>query len=357
MNLQRSVLSVGSLAAAFILGWIASGLNVRAEKEKPAAEKPAGKGWVKGKGWGWIWGKEDEVGALNAATPDTVKAALGTVKDGKVFDLGIPYDRNSFKWFGHSPAEVILFRGPEGVKRQGDHDFITDPKINVNKLGWHSCAVFINDNVGTQIDGLGHITMGADNHWYNGFKETEWGGNFGIRKCDANSIPPIITRGVLIDVAAHRGVEALPPHFTITAEELKGALEKQGTKLQVGDTVLIRTGAMRYWGENGSDHANLGKHDSAGIDLGAARWLVEQNGAILIGSDTSSLERLPPAGEKSRFIPAHQYLLVEQGVHIGEFHFLEDLAKSKTYEFCYVCLTNKIRGTTAGFTLRPIAIR
>ena len=56
----------------------------------------------------------------------------------------------------------------------------------------------------TQIDGLGHITAGDDNHWYNGFKEADWGGNFGIRKCDATTIPPIITRGVLLDVAGAR---------------------------------------------------------------------------------------------------------------------------------------------------------
>ena len=53
----------------------------------------------------------------------------------------------------------------------------------------------------------------------------------------------------------------------------------------------------------------------------------------------------------------HRYLLTQQGVHIGEFHNLEELAQSRVYEFCYICMTNKIRGTTAGFTLRPIAMR
>jgi kynurenine formamidase len=357
MYWRRGVLGIGGLMAAFALGWLAAGWQVRAEKAADVDSKAAIKGWKKGTGWGWIWGKDDEVGALNGITPAAVKAAAGLVKEGKVFDLGIAYDRASFKWHGHSPCEVVLFRGPEGVKRQGDHDFITDPKVNVNRLGWHSCAVFINDNVGTQIDGLAHITVGEDNHWYNGFKEADWGGNFGVRKCDAVSIPPIVTRGVLLDVAAFRGLEVLPPHYAITAEELKACAEKQGTELRPGDAVLVRTGAMRFWGENGKDHANLGKHDSAGIDLTAARWLVEEKGAVLIANDTSSLERGPAPGEKSRFIPVHQYLLVEQGVHIGEFHFLEDLARTKTYEFCYVCTTNKIRGTTAGFTLRPIAIR
>src|SRR5690606_6193518 len=101
----------------------------------------------------------------------------------------------------------------------------------------------------------------------------------------------------------------------------------------------------------------LAEHDSAGIDLAAAKWLVEQQGAILIGSDTSGLEWAPGPMDPPEFIPVHRYLLVEQGVHIGEFHDLEELAKTKTYEFCYVCMTNKIIGTAAGFALRPIAIK
>jgi kynurenine formamidase len=171
------------------------------------------------------------------------------------------------------------------------------------------------------------------------------------------TIPPIITRGVMIDVAALRKVDALPSHYKITASDLEGALAQQKTTLRPGDTVLIRTGSLRYWGENGADHKKLAEHDSAGIDLTAAKWLVEQKGAILIGSDTSGLEHLPGPKDKGGFLPVHRYLLVEQGVHIGEFHFLEQLAKEKVYEFCYVCMTNKIRGTTAGFALRPIAIR
>jgi kynurenine formamidase len=291
-------------------------------------------------------------------TPETIRKALGLVKEGKVYDLGVGYDRQSYKWPGHSPGEILSYRTPEGVKRQGDFKPAVDEKLNPRRMAWHSCALFINDNVATQIDSLGHITVGEDNHWYNGFKEADWGGNFGIRKCDATTIPPIITRGVMIDVAGARGVDALPSHYKITADDLEGALEKQKTKLRPGDTVLVRTGTCRFWKENGSDHDKIGAHDSAGIDLSAAKWLVEQQGAILIGSDTSGLEQLPAATEKNAsFIPVHRYLLVEQGVHIGEFHFLEELARDKVYEFCYFCSTNKIRGTAAGFCLRPMAVR
>src|SRR5262249_17477475 len=180
--------------------------------------------------------------------PATVRAALGLVKQGKVYDLGVGYDRLSFKWPGHSPGEILSFRTPEGVKRQGDFKPAVDPKLNPGKIGWHSCALFINDNVATQIDGLGHVTVGEDNHWYNDFKEADWGGNFGIRKCDVTTIPPIVTRGVMIDVAGFRKTEALPSNYRITPQDLQGALEKQQTRLRPGDTVLIRTGTLRYWG-------------------------------------------------------------------------------------------------------------
>ena len=314
------------------------------------------KGWKKGRGWGWVWGKDDEVGSLNAMTPQSVLEAIGLVKKGKIYDLGIDYDRTSYKWPGHSPGEIISFRTPEGVKRQQDLDF-TAPSANPARLAWHSCALFINDNVATQIDSLGHITTGEDDHWYNGFTEAEWGGNFGIRKADASTIPPIVVRGVLIDVAGHKGVEALAGETAIGPQDLEAALEKQGTTIQPGDAVFVRTGTLRYWGEAGGDHQKIGAHDSAGINLEAARWLVEEKGAIMVGSDTSGLEVAPaPAGSTS-FIPVHEYLLVEQGVHVAEFHYLEELAADRVYEFCYIAATNKIKGSTAGFTMRPIALR
>jgi kynurenine formamidase len=370
MNRSTAWLYLGGLCVVFAAGWYCGRGGHSSPSSSPsgtlidapvhAAEDKAegkAKGWQKGKGWGWIWGKDDEVGSLNAMTPATIKDATALIKIGKVYDLGVPYDRESFKWPGHSPGEVLTFRSPEGVKRQGDFKSVLDPKTNPQKMAWHSSALFINDNVATQIDGLGHITVGDDNHWYNGFKESDHGGNWGIRRCDAVSIPPIVTRGVLIDVAAFRKVDVLPAHYKITAEELQATLKAQGTELRVGDTVMIRTGTLRYWKDNGSDHKKIGEHDSAGIDLVAARWLVEQKGAILIGSDTSGLEHSPAPAEGGTFIPVHRYLLVEQGVHIGEFHYLEDLAKDQVYEFCYICTTNKIRGSAAGFALRPIAIR
>lgn len=341
------------------VGWLMfDGRSPATEQTETRAgvESAAIKGWKQGVGWGWIWGKDDEVGALNALTPATTLAALQLAQQGQVYDLGIAYDRSSYKWPGHCPCEVMTFRGPEGVKRQMDNEF-THPHVNAVGQAWHSCALFISDNVATQIDSLGHISAGDDNHWYNGFKEADWGGNFGIRKCDATTIPPVITRGVMLDIAGLKGVDALPAHYGITPDDVEAAVTKQSVELRPGDVVLFRTGTLRYWDSNGSQHEKIAEHDSAGITLATAKHLIERYGSIMIGSDTSGLEVSPAAEGSGTFIPVHNYLLVEQGVHIAEFHYLEDLARDQTYEFCYVGVTNKIAGTTAGFCMRPLAIR
>jgi kynurenine formamidase len=327
-----------------------------------AAQDSGTKKWVKGKGWGWVWGPQDEVGNLNEMTDASRLAALKLVREGKAYDLGLPYDRTSYKWPGHSPGEIISFRSPHGVKIQKDLPFTTPEGGNTGGTAWHSNAIFMNDNVATQIDGLGHITHGRDNHFYNGFKAEEWGGDFGLRKADVTTIPPIIARGVLIDVAGFKNLDALPSHYEITVADLEGALKAQNVDVTPGTVVLVRTGTARYWGESGSDHTKIGEHDSAGIGMSAAKWLVEQNGALAIGSDTSGLEYVPPKPEDSQavggsFNPVHVYLLVDQGVHILEFHNLERLAADRAYEFAYFLTTNAIRGTVAGTALRPVALR
>ena len=83
------------------------------------------KKWSKGKGWGWVWGPQDEVGNLNEMTDASRLAALKLVTQGRVYDLGLPYDRYSYKWPGHSPGEIISFRSPAGVRSQKDLAFTT----------------------------------------------------------------------------------------------------------------------------------------------------------------------------------------------------------------------------------------
>ena len=369
MKLRRALGTMAILGLGGILGGgLVVGMSGRGSVEAAAGPQVAGarasepaqaepiRGWKKGQGWGWGWGKDDEVGSLNALTDRSRAAALALATRGEVFDLGMTYSRRSYKWIGHSPGEIITFRSPDGVHRMKDPD-APPPEKNTDHVYWHSAALFLSDNVATQIDGLAHITAGLDYHWYNGFKESDWGGDWGPRKCDGPTIPPIVARGVLIDVAAFKQVEALPGHTLISTKDLQDTLAWEGVTLAPGDVVLVRTGTARYWGEDGADHARIGAHDSAGPDLAATRWLVEDQGAIMVGSDTSGYEVNPPPGSPDTGIPVHRYLLVEQGVHLGEFHNLEGLSKARAYKFCYIAAINKIKGTAAGFALRPIALR
>ena len=302
--------------------------------------------WQKGKGWGWIWGEGDEIGALNAMTSERVLEAFKLVKKGKVADLGVLVDRGSYRWAGHAPTEVMTYRTPHGERAVGDNvPGSNDPR-------WHSTVVFTCDNVGTHLDSLGHITVGkgADTHWYNGFKDDSYCGDFGIIKAGVDKFPPIVARGVLIDVAAFKKVEALPGHYAITPADLEQTLAWEKVELRVGDVALVRTGTGRFWGETGADHAKIGEYDTAGITLESAHWLIEQFGVILIGSDTSTVEVVP----FEEFV--HVYALVEQGVPLGALHNLELLSKERVYEFVYVATTNKIKGAAAGIAMRPIAI-
>jgi kynurenine formamidase len=353
-----AILGAGLMAGGARSPSVAFPLEAGANAAAQEAQVPSAplRGWQRGKGWGWIWGKDDQIGALNGLSNESRAAALALARRGEMFDLGMTYSRRSFKFPGHSPGEIITFRSPDGIDRMQDPDAPPADK-NPDHVFWHSAALFISDNVATQIDGLAHITSGLDYHWYNGFKESEWGGDWGPRKCDAPTIPPIIARGVLIDVAAFKNVDALPGHTAISRKDLADALAWEGASLAPGDVVLVRTGTGRYWGEDGADHARIAEHDSAGIDLDAAKWLIEEQGAVMIASDTSGLEVSPPPGSPGNGISAHRYMLVDQGVHIGEFHYLEDLSKAKSYTFCYIAAVNKIKGAAAGFALRPVALR
>jgi len=304
-------------------------------------------GWSRGKGWGWVWGETDEIGALNALAADSVLAALRSVSEGRVFDLGLTLDRQSFIGPYAARTEVLSFRAAKDFK----NEFGLDPE----GVSFNQTVVSLSDHAGTQLDGLCHATFGVDNHWYNGYAYADHWTDFGARAATASRMPPIVLSAVLIDVAGREGVDSLAKSFEIGPDLLASTLAAQDVDIQPGEAVLIRTGALRGWGESGGDHAALAEPDTAGITLASARWLVEEKGAILLASDTSTLEVVPPV-DGDNFAPVHKYLLVDQGVHIGELHYLEELAEARVYRCCYIALAPKLKGTTAGFALRPIAI-
>lgn len=304
-------------------------------------------GWQRGRGWGWIWGEDDEIGALNAMTEESVREALAGITQGRVFDLGLTVDMSSYLSPFHVKTSITSYRTSGDFKR--------DLQLDPDGVSFNTSLIVVSDHAGTQLDGLCHATFGADDHFYNGFTSGDFGGDYGLARASVAGMPPVVLTAVLIDVADHLGLPNLEAGFAIGPDLLAAALEARDADVAPGEAVFVRTGSLRHWGKTGSDHDALAGPDTSGLTLAAARWLVEEKGAILIGSDTSTLEVVPPA-DGDGISPVHAYLLVEQGVHMGELHMLEELAEAGLSRFCYVALTPKLRGVTGGFAMRPLAV-
>jgi kynurenine formamidase len=247
----------------------------------------------------------------------------------------------------HPQMEIVSYRSPRGIRNQGDQAWLNEN--NGANLAFISELVLGTVHSGTHIDALAHITVGHDDHWHGGFTAGEHLGDWGPLKGDATAIPPIICRGVLIDVAGHKGVDVLPGSEGISSDDLKAALAAQGVELRPRDAVLIRTG----YGSLYPDAERMKPYFGAGINADACRWLGAQ-GVVVAGGDTESLEQLPSADPENPHI-GHTILLVEHAIHIIEMLYLEELAADKRYEFTFVALPLKIRGAT-GSMIRPIAI-
>lgn len=145
-----------------------------------------------------------------------------------------------------------------------------------------------------------------------------------------DDLPPIVARGVLIDMVGHKGAK-LPDDYRTTRQELEAALAAQRVSLRSGDIVLLRGGK---------------------ITLEAAEWLAETNGAMLIGGDQLSLE-LYKVGRPDMTVPVHNYLINQRAVAIVQVDNLDDLARDKVYEFAFIAASLRPRGS-AGVQFRPL---
>ncbi len=359
----------GFLAKAAALGLTVAGAAgllaaPRVQRSATAQDSPqvTPQEWEKGKGWGWVWGDDDQLGNLNELGPELTKKALSLVKEGKAYDLGLTYKRSSYKFAGHSPGEIISFRTPTGMLNQKDLDFVRSEEDNSLNTTFTSNALFISDNVATQIDALGHIYEGDPPHTYNGYRYEDIQSDWGLLKLGAETIPPIVAPATMIDVARSAGEDPLPESYAIGPDRLQKALDEQGVDVDPLDVVLVRTGTAGVWMKGngvGANEEEMAKVDTAGLTVSGARWLVEEKGALAVGTDTSGVEVLPPKeqlDDGTSFNPVHVYLLVRQGVHTLEYQNQEGLAEDEVYKFAYVLGVNKIEGTAAGTVLRPIGL-
>jgi len=284
------------------------------------------------------WGPADEIGTLNMMTDASRFDVLKQVAAGKVYDLGVdlfvgmptccaPFGDPTFQiWMTHTPSRD------------------TDKEL----LSYSGDGVSMYTHTGTHLDTLNHF--GLHGRIWNQVSADDALGVRGWTKSGADKYPPIVARGVLIDVAKSKNVVHLPTSYAITVADLQEALKKQGTTLRAGDVVLTRTGLMTLW----PDVTKYRLADQAGLSLEAAQWLVEGQKAMLLGADNFGVESFP-SKDPENFVPLHTYLQAERGVSLLEALWLEDLSKDQVYEFLFIASPLKMRGATAS-PIRPIAI-
>ena len=280
------------------------------------------------------WGAEDERGAANLMGPEAVLRATKLIRQGKVFELGKELNA-TMPFVGERRFSMQLKRtsNPAATNKQRSNE-----EIVTTELG----------QVGTQFDALNH--QGIADMLYNCIKIDDIATRNGFTKLGIEKVGAIFTRGVLIDIAAFKGVEMLAIDYEITVQDLQDALAKQGVSISQGDAVLIHTGWGLLWGKDNAKFVS----GQPGIGASAADWLAKQN-VVLIGSDNWGIEIFPNPDKQIR-LPVHAIALVVNGIFLLENMELAALAKDKAYEFAFIVEPLKIKGGT-GSTVAPIAVR
>ena len=280
------------------------------------------------------WGAGDERGAANHMKPATVMRAAQLIKTGEVIELGhvLSADMPISSTRQFNVHTKRTFMNPQSNRRGSNEELLT------SEIG----------QVGTQFDGFAHQSIEYSH--YNCFKTDEISTRTGFTKLGIEKVGTLMTRGVLIDVAALKGVDMLGDTYEITPQDLQQALQRQNVTLQPGDAVLIHTGWGRLFAK---DNARYMK-SCPGIGVAAAEWLAKQD-PLLVGSDNWPVE-VAPNPDKEISLPVHQIMLVVNGIHLLEIMKLDDLAAKKAYEFAFVMQSLKLKGFT-GSTVAPSAIR
>ena len=288
------------------------------------------------------WGAADQIGAANLLTPEKRLAALRSVTQGRIFDVSHEIAMNApYMMPNQTPYLMSLWTNwRDSMRRRRKMGATNEVGVNIERMEMTA-------HVGTHIDALGHFSIG--DRLYNNVSAEDEVTDWGLNRLGIEHAPPMVTRGVLLDVAGLDGGAHLLPGRVITPEDLQRAVSAAKVTIEAGDIVMIRTG----WGQLfGIDNARYVAGEP-GIDVPAARWLTEQ-GVVAVGSDNMAVEVLPNPN-KAISMPVHQHLLVEAGVYIIENLALEEIAREKLSSFCFILLATKYNGAT-GCPVRPIAM-
>jgi kynurenine formamidase len=285
---------------------------------------------------GWYpsrYGADDEAGALNEIDPAKVVRAASLVREGRVFDL----------------AHVLDDRIPAFPGRSFRQFLTTNParRVGRNEVNWIVEHVAAPSQIGTHVDGLNHLHAG--DRMYNGHRLADVICEHGTSKLGIETLPQVVTRGLLLDIAAGRGVDRLDAGDVITPADAESALERAGLGVEPGDAVLFHTGWGSLWGVDNDVYAA----GEPGPGIALAAWLAEHRVAMT-GCDTWSYGPVPAEDPDQPFL-VPQTLNTRHGVVVVENLYLTELAAAGVAEFLFVVSHPKLRGAT-GAWVAPLAV-
>jgi kynurenine formamidase len=272
-----------------------------------------------------------QIGALARIDSDKIVAAIRNVRQGRVYDLGLEINDRMPRGPGFAPFSLAFTHTPEGTAARSPFEFSAE-------------VVTGTPHAGTHIDALIHVQ--ASGLVFGGHRVSDVLNEKGWKEHGMETVPAILGRAVVLDVAAISACERLPDGHEIGINELESALRASKQTVKAGDIVLVRTGKIQQFNDPIAFQAG-----QPGLGRTAALWLYESGMAVL-GTDTAATEPVPfinPAGS------THRAMLVDSGVHLFENLNLEELAHDKVMEGFFIALPLKITGAT-GSWVRPVVI-
>lgn len=289
------------------------------------------------KWWPSKYGADDELGAFNLLSPELALKAAKLIKTGKTYRLGIETSSETPAFPPRTFSVQILLPNQYDGSSIGENQFnYADDIIS----GWMG--------VGSQIDGLGHAA--TNGVYYNGKKASDFIKADGVTMFGMENLPPIVTRGVMLDMAACMGKDILDEGTPFNRAEIMACEKSQGVSIEKGDVVLFNTGWMKMLDQ---DATRFGKGEP-GLGIDGAKYLVEKD-VVAVGGDSWGLEVIPAENPKILF-HVHQILINYNGVYILENMDTRELAADKAYEFMFVLGPARMTGAVQ-MIINPIAIR
>jgi len=282
-------------------------------------------------------GAEDTLGAINHLSAEKVLKAVKLVKTGKTYPLGVVTGWKTPAYPPRKYAITIIQPGQD-----------LGPTMGANRATGNDDLLYTWMGIGSQIDGLGH--MGIEHVYYNGHKAKDFVTTTGLKELSVDKLPPIVTRGVLLDMTKHFGKNPVPAGTVFNEAEIKAQSKAQGVTIEKGDVVLFHTGWLNVAGKDNERFMD----GEPGLGVGGAKYLASIE-VVAVGADTWALEVVPHENPELAF-PVHPELLAKNGIYILENMDVRALAADEGWEFLFVLGQPRFEGSVQA-VINPVAIR